>query len=205
MGGEWLVNENIDVDVNQLQDFAKAIQKELESNFQPSFENGLRPMLTVQAPFGGGGMKEAAFFRGRHDESRMAVSHLMGDVIKGLTALSAAATSISGEYLLGDALAEATNDDVYNAFNAVDGQKTLSGQWQQEGDPTETIPEQARNPEPVGPYHGMDSCPTEDTREQAPQWAAPETVGDGPGAYKIEGEDQRMHGDEFRLDQSNLR
>ncbi|RUL90023.1 hypothetical protein [Verrucosispora sp. FIM060022] len=205
MGGEWLVNENIDVDVNQLQDFARAIQKELDTNFQPSFENGLRPMLTVQAPFGGGGMKEAAFFRGRHDESRMAVSHLMGDVIKGLTALSAAATSISGEYLLGDALAEATNDDVYNAFNAVDGQNTLSGKWQQEGDPMEEIPEQARDPEVVGPYHGMDSCPTEDTREQAPKWAAAETVGNGPGAYQIEAEDQRMHGEEFRLDQSNLR
>lgn len=205
MGGEWLVNENIDVDVNQLQDFAKAIQQELESNFQPSFERGLRPMLTVQAPFGGGGMKEAAFFRGRHDESRMAVSHLIGDVIKGLTALSVAATSISGEYLLGDALAEATNDDVYNAFNAVDGQETLSGRWQQEGDPAELVPEEARNPETVGPYHGMDSCPTEDTREQAPQWAASETIGSGPGAYEIEGEDQRMHGEEFRLDQSSLR
>lgn len=118
MGDEWLVDEQIDVDIQQLKDFALAIQREMETNFQPSFDNGLRPMLTVQAPFGGGGMKEAAFFRGRHDESRMAISHLMGDVMKGLAALSTAAMSISAEYLTGDALAQATNDDVYNAFSA---------------------------------------------------------------------------------------
>ncbi|WP_433530407.1 hypothetical protein ACQPYA_30345 [Micromonospora sp. CA-263727] len=204
MGDEWLVDENIDVDISQLKDFAQAIQQELEKNFQPSFEGGLRPMLTVQAPFGGGGMKEAAFFRGRHDESRMAVSHLMGDVMKGLTALSMAAMSISAEYLTGDALAQATNDDVYRAFSAVDGQETLSGQWQQEGDPAGLVPEEATSPAVTNPYYGMDSCPTDDQREQTPEWAKPEVIGEGDGAYLIHGDGERMHGEDLRLDQSNL-
>ncbi|MDG4794498.1 hypothetical protein [Micromonospora sp. WMMD1082] len=206
MADEWLVDEQIDVDINQLKDFAQAIQKELETNFQPSFENGVRPMLTVQAPFGGGGLKEAAFFRGRHDDSRMAVSHLMGDVMKGLTALSVAAVSISAEYLTGDALSEATNTDVFNAFYAVDGQDTLSGQWQQgDGDPTANLPEEAVNPTPMSPYEGMDSCPTGDQREETPEWARTEVVGEGSGAYVISGDGERMHGEDLQLDQSNLR
>ncbi len=205
MGDEWLVDEEINVDIQQLKDFALAIQKEMEENFQPSFNNGLQPMLTVQAPFGGGGMKEAAFFRGRHDESRMAVSHLMGDVMKGLVALSTAAMSISAEYLTGDALAQATNEDVLNAFHGVDGQETLSGNWQQEGDPTESLPEQAVNPTPMSPYEGMESCPTGDKREETPQWAQREVVGEGSGAYVIQGDSEQMHGKDLALDQSNLR
>ncbi|MBX7270172.1 hypothetical protein KIF24_31885 [Micromonospora sp. Llam7] len=206
MGDEWLVDEQVDVDIQQLKDFALAIQKELETNFRPSFDNGLRPMLTVQTPFGGGGLKEAAFFRGRHDESRMAVSHLMGDVMKGLATLSVAATSISAEYLTGDALAQATNEDVYNAFFAVDGQDTLSGQWEQSGEsPTDAVPEAALNPEPMNPYYGMDSCPTGDQSEEAPEWAGAEVVGEGSGAYLIHGDGEHMHGDGLRLDQSDLR
>jgi hypothetical protein len=206
MNDRWLVDEQIDVDIQQLKDFALAIQKELETNFQPSFDNGLRPMLTVQAPFGGGGLKEAAFFRGRHDESRIAISGLMGDVMKGLTALSMAAMSISAEYLTGDALAQATNEDVYNAFFAVDGQDTLSGRWQQgEENPADAVPEEAVNPTPMNPYAGMDSCPTGDQREEAPEWAKAEVVGEGTGAYLIPSDDERMHGERLRLDQSDLR
>ncbi|GIJ35690.1 hypothetical protein ACN26Z_00975 [Verrucosispora sp. WMMD703] len=206
MGDEWLVDEQIDVDIQQLKDFALAIQREMETNFQPSFDNGLRPMLTVQAPFGGGGMKEAAFFRGRHDESRMAISHLMGDVMKGLTALSMAAMSISAEYLTGDALAQATNEDVYNAFTAVDGQDTLSGRWQEGTEnPADSVPESALNPAPMNPYHGLDSCPTGEQREETPAWAQSEVVGEGAGAYVIHGDGERMHGEDLRLDQSDLR
>ncbi|MEU5553777.1 MULTISPECIES: hypothetical protein [unclassified Micromonospora] len=207
MGDEWLVDEEINVDIQQLKDFAQAIQKELDENFRPSFEGGLQPMLTVQAPFGGGGMKEAAFFRGRHDESRMAVSHLMGDAMKGLVALSTAAISISAEYLTGDALAQATNDDVLNAFHGVDGQETLSGAWQEGNadDPAGTVPQEAANPVPMNPYEGMDSCPTGDRREETPAWAQREVVGEGPGAYVIAGDAERLHGDHLAIDQSNLR
>ncbi|GIJ29637.1 hypothetical protein Vqi01_47990 [Micromonospora qiuiae] len=209
MGDEWLVDEDIDVDIQQLKDFAQAIQQELEKNFQPSFENGVRPMLTVQVPFGSGGLKEAAFFRGRHDESRMAVSHLMGDVMKGLAALSVAAMSISAEYLTGDALAQATNEDVLNAFEAVDGQQTLSGMWQKNGeDPTGNIPEAALNPATTSPYDSTQICTPDhipgDNREETPQWAKPEVIGEGSGAYLVHGDGERMHDEKLRLDQSNL-
>ncbi|MGC5054865.1 hypothetical protein ACLQ2S_25845 [Micromonospora sp. DT48] len=205
MGDEWLVDEQIDVDIQQLKDFALAIQKEMETNFQPSFDNGLRPMLTVQAPFGGGGLKEAAFFRGRHDESRMAVSHLMGDVMKGLTALSTAAMSISAEYLTGDALAQATNDDVYNAFSAVNGQDTLSGRWQesQEGqeNPANSVPTEALDP---NTYFEPEPSSSGDQREETPEWARTDVVGEGPGRYVIPGDNEYMHGEHLRLDQSDL-
>ncbi|WP_341718052.1 hypothetical protein QQG74_30430 [Micromonospora sp. FIMYZ51] len=133
MGDDWLVNEEINVDIQQLKDFAEAVRRELEGNFQPNYENGLRPMLSTQAPFGSGGMQEATFFRGRHDDSRLAVKLLMDDVIRGLVSLSTAAESISAEYLDGDAMARATNDDVHNAFRGVDGQEILTGEWQQDG------------------------------------------------------------------------
>ncbi|MBQ1027728.1 hypothetical protein [Micromonospora sp. C95] len=206
MGDEWLVDEQIDVDIQQLKDFALAIQKEMETNFQPSFDNGLRPMLTVQAPFGGGGMNEAAFFRGRHDESRMAISNLMADVMKGLTSLSTAAMSISAEYLTGDALAQATNDDVYNAFSAVDGQDTLSGRWQEGAEnPADAVPDAALNPEPMDPYYGLNACPTGGQSEETPEWARAEVVGEGSGTYLIHGDGERMHDESLRLNQSDLR
>ena len=131
MGEEWLVDKEIDVDIQQLQDFAKHIKAELETNFQPSFERGIRPMLTVQAPFGGGNMEEGKFFRARHDESRSSAASMLADTMRGLAALSTAATSISAEYLTGDAMAQATNDDVYDAFSGVDGQKTLNDYWKE--------------------------------------------------------------------------
>ncbi|GIJ79986.1 hypothetical protein SAMN05443287_11767 [Micromonospora phaseoli] len=206
MSDAWLVDEQIDVDIQQLKDFADAIRKEMETNFQPSFDNGLRPMLTVQAPFGGGGLKEAAFFRGRHDESRVAVSALMGDVMKGLTSLSMAAMSISAEYLTGDALSQATNEDVYNAFTAVDGQDTLSGKWEQSGEnPADAVPAEALNPTPMNPYAGMDSCPTGEQREETPAWAKADVVGEGSGAYLIPSDGELMHDPELHLDQSDLR
>lgn len=195
MGDEWLVDENIDVDIQQLKDFAKAIQDELETNFRPSFENGVRPMLTVQAPFGGGGLKEGKFFRGRHDESRSAVAQMLGDAMKGLVSLSTAAASISAEYLTGDALAQATNDDVYNAFNGVDGQQTLNNLWQQgEGEqqnPANAVPPEATDP---ATYYGPGSAG--DDPEETPDEDLPETVGEGSGSYRIQGDDEQMYGDE---------
>lgn len=197
MGDEWLVDENIDVDIQQLKDFAKAIQDELETNFRPSFENGVRPMLTVQAPFGGGGLKEGKFFRGRHDESRSAVAQMLGDAMKGLVSLSTAAASISAEYLTGDALAQATNDDVYNAFNGIDGQKTLNDYWQQGGDeqqnPASTVPPEATNP---ATYYGPEVCTADDDSEETPDMDKPDTIGEGPGSYRVQGDDEQMYGDE---------
>lgn len=125
MAEEWLSSESIDVDVDQLIDFAQHIQAELEKNFRPSYEQGIRPMLTVQAPFGAGMMKEAQFFRGRHDESRSSAASMLGEAMQGLMSLSMGARSIAAEYRNGDAFAKATHDDVFGAFDKLDGKKTL--------------------------------------------------------------------------------
>lgn len=206
MGDEWLVDENIDVDIQQLKDFATAIQNELDTNFRPSFENGVRPMLTVQAPFGSGGLKEGAFFRGRHDESRMAVSHLLGDAMKGLVSLSMAASSISAEYLTGDALSQATSDDVYSAFSGIDGQKTLNDYWQQDSgdqtDPSAAVPAEALEPTT---YYGPESCVTGDSREDTPEGDQRQVIAEGTtGEHVIEADDEDLYGEDVRLDQSTL-
>lgn len=188
MADKWLVDGNIDVDIHQLQDFAKHIKDELEQNFRPSFEHGIKPMLTVRAPFGGGGLREAGFFRDRHDESRMAAAKLMGDVMKGLTALSTAAMSISAEYLTGDALAQATNDEVLRAFSGVEGQKTLDEYWAsdegKDANPDKSLPEAAEDP---GKHNNLDSGPNLDLYRD--QVIAP----DQSGEYLIAGDDEDLH------------
>ena len=149
MAEAWMSSEKIEVDVDQLNDFAEHIQSELEKNFRPSFEAGIRPMLTIQAPFGAGQMKEAQFFRGRHDESRSSAASMLGEAMKGLMSLSMGARSIATEYLNGDAFAKATSDDVYDAFSGVDGRQTLDDYWKKAPEEKQAdgpIPEEAKDP-----------------------------------------------------------
>ncbi|GAB1640887.1 hypothetical protein [Krasilnikovia sp. MM14-A1259] len=149
MGPEWLSDKEIDVDINHLQDFAKHIRAEVEQNFTPSFEHGIKPMLMVQAPFGSGGLGEAKFFRSRHDESRAAAASMLGEVMKGLTALHLAATSIAADYLTGDALAQASTEDVYKSFQGGDGLKTLDDIAKQTPPDKQVdgaIPDEAKDP-----------------------------------------------------------
>lgn len=133
MPDDWLVNESIDVDVRQLQDFSKHIQDELTKNFSPSFSNGIEPMLRVQAPFGGPGMKEGAFFRVQHSNATGAAALMLRDAMANLAALSKASMAIAAEYMTGDALAQATNDDVYKAFIAADKPPAVAGEGDQAG------------------------------------------------------------------------
>ncbi|MEU7608378.1 hypothetical protein [Micromonospora sp. NPDC049204] len=197
MGDEWLVGEDIDVDIQQLIDFAKAIEKELNEHFKPSFENGVRPMLTVQAPFGAGGMKEGAFFRVRHDDSRVAVGKMLGDAMKGLVSLQMAAMSIASEYRTGDALAQADTDDIYNAFTAVDGQKTLDDLWRQGDDKKTSDPAKAIPPEVLDPeaYFAPEANNSQDP-EATPEIDKSETIGEGTGAYTVQGDNEQMYGDQ---------
>jgi hypothetical protein len=200
MGEEWLVDKEIDVDIQQLQDFAKHIKDELETNFKPSFERGVRPMLTIAAPFGGGGMNEGQFFRNRHDESRSSAANLLADAMRGLMALSTAASSISAEYLMGDAMAQATNDDVFNAFSGVDGQKTLNDYWKETPDekqPDGAIPEEARDPE----KYFIDDDDVEQEDDEIPEMYLPADVGEvgDPGYYEIQGDNENMHDPDLKL------
>ena len=201
MAEEWLVDKEIDVDIHQLQDFAKHIKDELESNFQPSFERGIRPVLTVQAPFGGGGLTEGKFFRARHDESRSSAANMLAEAMRGLAALSTAATSISAEYLMGDAMAQATNDDVFNAFSGVDGQKTLNDYWKEapaEKQADGPVPEEARDPSKY--FEDKDNDGTADS-DKTPEMYQQTTVAENtPGALPIAGDDENMHNPDLKLD-----
>jgi hypothetical protein len=199
MGEEWLVDKEIDVDIHQLQDFAKHIRDELQTNFQPSFERGVRPMLTVQAPFGGGGLGEGKFFRTRHDESRASAAQMLAEAMKGLASLSTAATSISAEYLMGDAMAQATNDDVLGAFTAVDGQKTLNDYWKDappEKQADGAIPKEAQNPESYFEDQNNDGKADTDT----PEMYRDSTIAQGEsGEYHIGGDNEDMHNHKYDM------
>jgi hypothetical protein len=126
-------NEDIKVDIGSLKDFADHIKDEMEKNFRPSFDEGIKPMLMVRAPFGAGDaeLHEGRYFAGRHSQSTSEIAEMLGEAMRGLAALSTAAMSIQAEYLMGDAFAEASFDDAFNAFTSMDGQKTLQDYWEQ--------------------------------------------------------------------------
>ena len=190
MADDWLANETIEVDIEKLDDFATCVMDELRLNFQPSLESGINHMLTIPVPFGGSGLSEGRFFQGRHDENRQAAAQLLGEVTKGLASLSVAAKSISAEYLNGDALAEADNKTIYEAFMAVDGQETLSGLWQ---DPDSDVEDPSFAVEQVD-----SSTYAPETADTGLSLYEAETVGEGAGAYDIDGDHEDMHND--RLD-----
>lgn len=202
MGDPWLSDQDIKVDIQQLQDFAKHIQEELEQNFKPSFENGVKPMLMVQSPFGAGGLEEARFFRARHDESRAAIAAMLGDAMKGLVSLHMAASSIAAEYLNGDAMASATIDDVYKAFNGSEGQKTLEDYWsdtpgEQQADGA--IPEEAKDP---GKYfRDGDNDGRADTDTDTGGMYDQTTIADGTsGEYTIQGDAEDLNRPELDVE-----
>jgi hypothetical protein len=199
MGEEWLVDKEIDVDIHQLQDFAKHIRDELQTNFQPSFERGVRPMLTVQAPFGGGGLGEGKFFRTRHDESRASAAQMLAEAMKGLASLSTAATSISAEYLMGDAMAQATNDDVLGAFTAVDGQKTLNDYWKEappEKQADGAVPVEAQNPASYFVDDNNDGRADSDTPEMYQEGYV--ARGES-GEHRIDADNEGMHDQKYAM------
>ncbi|WP_027659931.1 hypothetical protein [Salinispora fenicalii] len=199
MGDDWLAGENIDVDIQQLDDFAAAIKDELEKNFSPSRQNGVVPMLQVQAPFGEGGMREGMYFQTSHDHSLTAIQQLLAEVEAGLASLSVAAKSISVAYLAEDALIEATHDDVFSAFYNVEEQQTLNNSWQQGNDDQASSVDShsearvdsaaTRFEEEFILREGDGSGEGPSTHDQ------PETVGKGSAAYQIQGDDEGMRGD----------
>lgn len=122
----WLAQDDspIKVNIDSLGDYAKLMQDEAKGDFHNNLTNGVMPMLRVQAPFGGGGLKEGAYYRQNHDNAKKAVGSFISDVFNGLQALSCAAQSIHFEYLSGDDMSKASMDSVWNAFYPTSG-KTL--------------------------------------------------------------------------------
>lgn len=208
MTGDWLADGNIEVDIHQLEDFANHIKAELDKNFQPSFKNGIEPFLRYTAHISAPGpIKEGTFFEARHNESKAALGQMMGEAMQGLLALSLAAKSIAAEYANGDALVKATHDDVFDAFNGVDGQKTLNDYRQQGEQPQQNgggnqngtgnereIPKEAKD---LDKYFGKDSG--NDTQPPGTGSNGQTTIGEGkPGAYTVGSDDENMNGSDVQ-------
>ncbi|MDG4762754.1 hypothetical protein O7632_01275 [Solwaraspora sp. WMMD406] len=198
MGDEWLVDEQIDVDIQKLQDFATSIREELETNFAPSLAAGIRPMLTEPIPTDPT-WSESQLFVSRHDESRQAIGQLLGDVARGMAALSTAAMSISAEYLAGDAFSQATNQDVLRAFSGIEGQQTLDDYWQQEdsaeNDPANVVPAELTDPEH---YFGENSSGTSGPDGGTPALYQETVIAEGEtGEYVIPADQEDMHDSRF--------
>lgn len=118
MAEAWLHQDaSVNVDVQSVAGFGTKMQAEINENFLPSIAEGIRPMMTVQAPFGGGvGLGEGVLFRDMHERNRQAARLLLDDVFRSLTAIGHAAAAVAAEYAAGDAESSATTEDVYNAF-----------------------------------------------------------------------------------------
>jgi hypothetical protein len=192
----WTATDNspITVDISGLDDFAKLMAGESKDQFAANMQQGIVPMLSVAAPFGGGGLKEGAFYRQIHDEARKAIGGLLSDVSNGLQSLGLAATSIYYEYYTGDTLGKSTVDDVFNAFYPPPGMQTLQ-QKQQEADKTDpgstTTTTSTQPPPPHGPGH------MHDPDDNAPDYGFGSdystTIADGkPGQYVIPGDSDHM-------------
>jgi hypothetical protein len=145
---EWL-HRTVNVNVGSVFDFAERIRTELTDNFTKSISDGVQPMMSVQPRFGGGVVKEGAFFRGMHNKQRRAAMYLINDVALGLQALSTAAYAVAAEYLLGDAESQATVDDVYDSFIPTATPTTADTQTTTDTttEPMPYIPPQVTNPD----------------------------------------------------------
>ncbi|MFB9239359.1 hypothetical protein ACFFWC_28130 [Plantactinospora siamensis] len=188
-GDKWLADGNVEVDIHQLQDFAKHIKDELEKNFRPSFENGIAPMLRVQPPFGGGGLSEGKFFRVEHDKSRAAAQALLHEAQAGLMSLSAVAMSIAAEYLDGDAFAQAKSDQVYDALNAAPPPPATNGDGKDgkdgKGDTVDVSADKKDPSKYFGPNSGDQGGTTPGQGDQ-------QVIGKGDGQYVIPADQEHM-------------
>lgn len=193
-GGQpaWLANDgSVKVDVNRLEDFATRVNGELEKNFQPSFKNGIQPLMQElsQAPFGMGGLREGRMFGSAHAMNLQATGQMLADVQKSLMAISMAATDIAREYGGGDAMNQATLDDVQNAFGASGGAQTLDSLLKNAGSgEAGGIPVSQRALDAVREGENMTnpaaSGADRDTLRSG------ENIGSGPGALRLDGDNE---------------
>jgi hypothetical protein len=213
MTGEnpWLVGddagEKVQVSINSLNEFAKAIGQELSANFMPSFNAGIKPLANIRAPMGGNDLLEGLWARGRHQDAVSAVLQMCAQAQQGLMALQMAATSIALEYMSGDALAQATHEDVMDAFAPLDGNVTLQGilngtqeipaaytegQDDQGGEEKKdpVVPEGMDNPESYEDFKGDDGDDTGDGGPDRPDDYGSHTYGEGAGAYTVDADNE---------------
>lgn len=195
-GGQpgWLANDaSVKVDVNRLEDFATRVNGELEKNFQPSFQNGIQPLMQelAQAPFGMGGLREGKMFGAAHTMNLQAAGQMLGDVQKSMMAISMAASDIAREYGGGDALNQATLDDVRDAFGGSAGGQTLDSILAaQNGGDTAGIPVSQRAVDAM--QAGENAANPADTGTGGDRDAlrSGENIGSGPGSLRLAGDNE---------------
>lgn len=179
MADAWL-HKTVDVDINGVLDFANRVIT-VQQDFSKSLADGVTPMMKVKPAFGGGVVKEGAFFRGMHDAQVQAAMAMINDVVRGLAALSKASAGVAVEYLNGDAESQANVDDVYNAFR-----------------PTPPKDDAATTTTTTA---GGNQVPFNDKPVELPPYVpTPHTPGSGEvvapgtaGQYVIAGDDEKMH------------
>lgn len=201
MADEWLEHKEIKVDLNSLTDFAELIRKEVQENFMPSFNDGIKPMLSASVPWGGGGMPEGLFYGDFQKDARVALGKMMNDVMTGLTAISVAAGSIAGQYALGDDMAKASNDDVLKAFSE---KETKNGKSLDDMLKDTPADKKADESLPKNIQDQIDAAEKEYKSEQSTGDGVSDiydaqTYGKGDGAYTVEADVQDTHRDSVEL------
>jgi hypothetical protein len=182
MADEWL-QQGVDVDIQSLQDFAEAVRATL-NDFNTSLGAGIMPLVTVQ-PRLGSVVKEGAYLRDSHGLQVQAMQAMLRDVTLGLNALAMAAEAIALEYMAGDALSQATLDDVRDAFSAILPTYPTSGEA---GESTDEMPDE-EEPLPEGEYS--------DTTEPPEPDGSGRTIAEGtPGEFRISSDDEGVYGDD---------
>jgi len=187
----WLADDaSIKVDINGLDDFATRIQGEMEKNFTPSIEAGIKPMMAeaARAPFGEGGLREGQAFKSAHNLNLQAVGQLLGDVSKSLQAIHLAAAAIAREYGGADALSKATFDDVMDVFTAMPAGGSESAANAPEGQVTPDLEAAARENVP-----GAEGPPADVVGGDAGVARPPhgDVIAAGqPGEYHISGDNE---------------
>lgn len=206
MPDSWIpTNTSIEVDIQRLEDFATLVQRELNENLGKNVDEGITPMLTLEARFGDGTFKEGSYLRQIHDRSRTAVLKLLADLQMGLMALSTGAQAIARDYAGGDALSSATMDDVRDAFHPLDQNNTLQGWLAQ----ASTQPA-GGNGDPAGPAADEEFAPwerhyTNDAQTRLAESTDSMTAGDEvviaegkPGEYVIQADDDNVADNDLR-------
>lgn len=184
MSEPWL-HQTVNVNVSSVQDFALRVQAEFTDNFTPSLSEGVQPMLSAQPSYTGG-LNEGEYFRGMHQKHVKAAMYLINDVTLGLQALSRAAAAVATEYAYGDALSEATVDDVYESFIPTAEQRDQSPT--EEPDPLSDPTAELDLPPEVTDPDAYESSGSDDGEGEA-------IAEGGPGEFEIRDDDERVFED----------
>jgi hypothetical protein len=176
MADEWL-QQSVDVDV-----------RSLLNDFSTSLSTGVTPLMAVEPVFGREYLKEGAYLRESHRLQVEAAQKMLGDVLRGLTALATAAETIAVSYITGDALTQATVDDVWDAFTAslpaTTGTEAEPAAAGEEETPAEDLP----LPEEAYAQDGGDTK----LQDGSGRYIAEGT----PGEYWISHDDEGLYGDD---------